>query len=136
MSSSDLTALLIGVAGLALLGGTVWAWRGRSRAARFWMPETLLGSWQLERCVLLGAPSFALLMLDLALLAGLGPAARPLGGAIFLLLCLPVLYFLLAFLPVPRVLYPGWAKEILDWRVHANAHLDTWLEEQRAKRDR
>ena len=135
MSEQLLPALLLGVTALTVLGLTGWAWRGRSTAARFWMPERPIGDWRLERCVLLGAPSFALLMLDAAVMAGLDtPQARAVAGPIFFLLCLPALYFLLAFLPVPTVLYPRWAKEIQSWRTQANAELDAWLAQRRAER--
>lgn len=134
MSEDLIAPLIVGVAALLLLGLTVWAWRGRSPAARFWMPETPMGSWMLERCVLLGAPTFALMMLDTAVMVGLDrPEAKAVGGAVFLILCLPGLYFVLAFLPVPRFLYPRWAKEIKVWRTHANAALDAWLAERRSK---
>ncbi|WP_147916753.1 hypothetical protein [Ruania zhangjianzhongii] len=135
MTQQHLLALVVAVAALALLGVTVWAWRGRSAAARFWMPETLVGSWQLERCVLLGAPTFALMMLDAAVMASIRtPEVTAVGGVIFLLLCLPSLYFILAFLPVPLALYPRWAKEIKEWRRQANAELDAWLAERRSQR--
>lgn len=135
MRPDHLAPLLLGTAALVLLGFTVWAWRGRSKTARFWMPETPVGSWQLERCVLLGAPVFALMMLDGAVIVGFdSPGVTVVGGAVLLLLCLPALYFILAFLPVPGWLYPGWAKEITVWRTQANAALDTWLAERRAER--
>lgn len=122
------------VAALVLLGVTVWAWRGRSRAARFWMPETLTGSWQLERCVLLGAPTCALMLLDVVVMLVVDtPAATAVSGMILLLLCLPGLYFLLAFPPVPRWLYPRWAKEIKVWRTEANQRLDAWLAQRKSR---
>ena len=123
------------VAASVLLGVAVWAWRGRSRAARFWMPETLTGSWQLERCVLLGAPTVALMLLDVVVMLVVDtPAATVVGGTVLLLLCLPGLYFLLAFLPVPRWLYPQWAKEIRVWRTEANQGLDARLAERKSRR--
>lgn len=122
------------VTALALLGVTVWAWRGRSRAARFWMPETPTGSWQLERCVLLGAPTVALMLLDVTVMLVVGtPAATAVCGTILLVLCLPGLYFLLAFLPVPRCLYPRWAKQIKVWRTYANERLDAWLAQRKSR---
>ena len=136
MLSGHPPSLLVAAVGLALLGGTIWARRGRSKAARFWMPLNLRGDWMLERCVLLGAPTFGLIMLSIALMAALdSPTATAIGGfLIIILLALPGVYFILAFLPVPRWLYPRWAREVLTWRTEANAGLDVWLAERRSHR--
>ena len=136
MLSGHPPSLLVAAVGLALLGGTIWARRGRSKAARFWMPLNLRGDWMLERCVLLGAPTFGLIMLSIALMAALdSPTATAIGGfLIIVLLALPGLYFILAFLPLPRWPYPRWAREILTWRKGADAGLQSWLDERRAAR--
>jgi len=135
MLAGHLPSLLVGTLGLVLLGGTLWARRGRSKAARFWMPLNLRGDWMLERCVVLGAPTFGLLMLSIAAMAALDSAtATAIGGfLIIVLLALPGVYFILAFLPLPPWLYPRWAREVLTWRKQADAGLDAWLAERRSQ---
>ncbi|SED91546.1 hypothetical protein SAMN04488554_1050 [Ruania alba] len=110
--------------GLCFVGGTVWARRGRSFRARSWM-YTPAGPMRTERMVILGAPTCGFGLLALSAVA-LPPGAFGIEFltphvlsvvmvmAIMLLglLALPLLYWVLVFIPIPDVCYPRWAREV------------------------
>ncbi|HLS63761.1 MAG TPA: hypothetical protein VK060_10310 [Ruania sp.] len=50
------------------------------------------------------------------------------------LLALPGVYFILAFLPLLPWRYPRWAREVLTWRTQTNVGLDAWSAERRSQR--
>jgi len=115
-------ALLAG--GLLILTVVGWARRGRSRAARKWM-YTPVGERYTERIVILGGPVCGLGLLALGIAAipehAFGSAlvgadlhgfAAAVALAILALLAVPLLYWVLIFLPLPDFLYPTWAREL------------------------
>ncbi|MFC0672404.1 hypothetical protein [Brachybacterium hainanense] len=101
-----LLGLVLLLAAAALRGGT-------PSALRFWM-DPWYENWQAERVVLLGIPLAGAALLCAAAIAAPVESSVPrlLGIGGLVVLCVPGLYFLLAFLPLPGFLYPRWARLI------------------------
>lgn len=131
MSEREVGSLALLAAGLVILACTVWARRGGSYRARSWMytagPPT--HSIHNERMVIFGGPTCGLGLVAWGLIAlprhafGLelvgtdATAATTLAGAILLaLLAVPLLYWILAFIPIADALYPRWAREVREDR--------------------
>lgn len=124
MSGRDWVCIALLAGGLLILAITGWARRGRFRAARAWM-HTPLGEMRTERIVILGGPvcGFGILALGIAAIpehafgadvvdADLHGITTAVALAILAVLVVPLLYWILVFLPLPDVLYPTWAREI------------------------
>lgn len=128
MSEREVGSLLLLAGALVFLLPTVWARRGRSYRARSWM-YTPAGSLRTERMVIFGGPTCGLGLLALAAIAlpphafGLAllgsevaAAAAAAGFVLLILLVLPLLYWVLLFIPMPDFLYPRWAREVREDR--------------------
>jgi len=128
MAQREVGTLVFLGAGLVILAVVVWARRGRSYRARSWM-YTPLGDMRTERIAILGGPICGLGLLACGAIA-LPPQAFGLtfigrevtaittaaGMAMFGLLALPLLYWVLIFIPLPDALYPRWAREVREDR--------------------
>ncbi|HIZ35297.1 MAG TPA: hypothetical protein H9815_05930 [Candidatus Ruania gallistercoris] len=128
MSEREVVTLLFLAVGIVILSVTIWAWRGRSFTARRWMYRPMGGKIT-ERAVILGGPICGLGSLGLAAIAlpphafglafigyELAATTRTAGVVLLVLLVLPLLYWFLKFIPLPDVLYPGWAREARAYR--------------------
>ncbi|WP_460476957.1 hypothetical protein [Brachybacterium huguangmaarense] len=104
--------------GLLSLGLVAWLRAGRSSRARAWMSTGPTEGWMAERVVLLGLPlGGAALLCAAALSAPVDwPVLRIVGGFGLVLLTPFVLWFILAFIPMPGLLYPRWARTIRERR--------------------
>lgn len=119
MSSLPLLPLiLVVVIGLLLLTYTLWSRHGGSPAARHWIAPPPAENWMLERIVVLGAPAIGLVLIDVAAILVLEgfPVLRAIAFAVLIVLLITVLYFVLAVIPLPLVLYPRWAREVVRRR--------------------
>lgn len=128
MAQREVGTVVFVLAGLAILALVLWARRGRSYRARSWM-YTPLGEDRTERMVLLGGPVCGLGLLAFGAIT-LPPRAfgwafvstevlavtTAAGIALLALLVLPLLYWVLIFIPLPDVLYPRWAREVREDR--------------------
>ncbi|GAA1486729.1 hypothetical protein GCM10009625_35340 [Brachybacterium fresconis] len=106
------------VVGLLLLAYTLWSRHGGSPPARHWIAPPPAENWMLERIVVLGAPAIGLALIDVAAILVLEgfPVLRGLAVGVLIVLLIPVLYFVLAVIPLPLVLYPRWAREVVRRR--------------------
>lgn len=151
MSEREVGTLVFLAAGLLILAPVVWARRGGSYRARSWM-YTPLGQMRTERMVILGGPVCGLGLLAFAALA-LPPQAfgwafvstevlafiTAAGIGLLALLVLPLLYWLLIFIPLPDFLYPPWAREVREDRrrfPQTSPHQPPHPKDQRDARDR
>ena len=131
MSEREVGSLVLLAAGLVILVFTVWARRGGSYRARSWMyaPGSPTHSIHNERIVIFGGPTCGFGLVALGAIAlpqhafGLEfvdtdvVAATTVTGAILLgLLVVPLLYWMLAFIPIADALYPRWAREVREDR--------------------
>src|SRR5699024_8621120 len=128
MAQREVGTLVFLGAGLVILALVVWARRGRSHRAGSWM-STAPGDMRTERMVILGGPVCGLGLLACGAIA-LPPPAFALtligrevtaittaaGMAMFGLLALPLLYWVLIFIPLPDALYPRWARDVREDR--------------------
>lgn len=114
MIHRELATIILGVLGLTLLVFTLWARLGLSPAARFWMSDGAVENWRAERFVVLGAPAIAVVLLAAAVLAAPVDSAgvRVVAGGVLLLALVPLLWTVLAVIPIPGFLYPAWARRI------------------------
>lgn len=118
VSQRVLLPLVFFLLGVVLLAYSAWSRHGGSRAARHWVSEPPTENWMLERIVILGAPAAGLalwsvaaifLFQDLTILRNLAIAALT-------VLLIPLLYFMVAVIPIPLLLYPRWAREVVRGR--------------------
>ena len=126
MSERLLVSLSLALIGLLLLGvGAGGGGRGGPRGGRRGPPAVLRGwmnplseNWMAERVVLLGLPTVGALLVCVALAAAphQWTVLRLLAIAGMVVLAVPALYFLIAPLPLPGFLYPGWARRLRDGR--------------------
>ena len=131
MSEREVGSLVLLAAGLVILAFTVWARRGGSYRARRWMytPGPPTHSRHDERIVIFGGPTCGFGLVAMGLIAlpqhafGLEfvdthvIAAATLAGAVLLgLLVVPLLYWILAFIPIADALYPRWARDVREDR--------------------
>ncbi|MEO2098611.1 MAG: hypothetical protein ABGX90_15875 [Brachybacterium sp.] len=117
MTGQLMTALGVGLVGLLMIGLGLWLRAGRPAAMRLWM-NPLSENWMAERVVLLGMPTVGALLVCLAAVAAphQWTMLRLLAIAGMVVLAVPALYFLIAPLPLPGFLYPGWARRLRDGR--------------------
>lgn len=117
MSERLLVSLSVALVGLVLLGVALWLRTGRPTALRGWM-NPLAENWMAERVVLLGLPTVGALLVCVAVAAAphQWTALRLLAIGAMVLLIVPAVYFLIALLPLPGFLYPGWARRVRDGR--------------------
>lgn len=117
MSERLLVSLSLALIGLLLLGVALWLRTGRPAVLRGWM-NPLSENWMAERVVLLGLPTVGALLVCVALAAAphQWTVLRLLAIAGMVVLAVPALYFLIAPLPLPGFLYPGWARRLRDGR--------------------
>ncbi|MEJ6542363.1 hypothetical protein PQI65_04015 [Brachybacterium paraconglomeratum] len=117
MTERLLVSLSLALIGLLLLGVALWLRTGRPAVLRGWM-NPLSENWMAERVVLLGLPTVGALLVCVALVAAphQWTALRLLAIAGMVVLAVPALYFLIAPLPLPGFLYPGWARRLRDGR--------------------
>lgn len=117
MTSQLMTALGVGLVGLLMIGLGFWLRAGRPAAMRLWM-NPLSENWMAERVVLLGMPTVGALLVCLAVVAAphQWTVLRLLAIVGMVVLAVPALYFLIAPLPLPGFLYPGWARRLRDGR--------------------
>lgn len=130
MSEREVGTLVLLAAGLAIVGATAWARRGGSFRARRWMYRPPPPSYAIhdERVVIFGGPTcgFGLLAFSAIALpphgfgglvsaevAGLGSLA---ALVVLAVLAVPLLWWVLPFIPIPDAFYPRWAREVLDDR--------------------
>ncbi|EWS79569.1 hypothetical protein [Brachybacterium phenoliresistens] len=120
MSQRALLAVVFALVGIVLLGIALWLRSGSPAPLRFWM-SPFHEDWMAERLVLLGLPTAGGLLLCCAAIAAPleTPLLRLLGVALLLVLAVPMLYFLAAFLPLPAFLYPRWARQVQAGRAQA-----------------
>lgn len=125
MSQRSVVAVVLLLAGIVVLAVTLWARSGASPLARSWMSSGPAEEWMQERVVVLGAPILGVILLCAAALAAPGEIAVLRWPAIIVLvlLILPVLYFIAAFIPLPDLLYPKWARAV---RRHRKQMLAAW----------
>jgi hypothetical protein len=105
---------VLGVLGVALLVFTLWARLGLTPRARRWMSDGVVENWRAERFVVLGAPALGVVLLAVAVLAtpfSLA-AVRVVAEVLLLLALVPLLWTVLAVIPMPGFLYPAWARRI------------------------
>ena len=99
--------------GLALIVYYVWARRGASPKARWWMGDGPVARPNGERMTILGAPAVALMCLSSAgIVAPVGGGA--LAAALFAVILLSfalVLIGRMSWISLPDALYPRWARE-------------------------
>ena len=109
--------LVVGLVGLLMIGLGLWLRAGRPAAMRRWM-NPLSENWMEERVVLLGMPTVGALLVCLAAVAAphQWTVLRLLAIAGMVVLAVPALYFLIAPLPLPGFLYPGWARRLREGR--------------------
>lgn len=117
MSERLLVSLSLALIGLLLLGVALWLRTGGPAVLRGWM-NPLSENWMAERVVLLGLPTVGALLVCVALAAAphQWTVLRLLAIAGMVVLAVPALYFLIAPLPLPGFLYPGWARRLRDGR--------------------
>lgn len=114
MLQGDLAISLTGL-GFAVTMG-VLTYIVRAGIWRSWM-DPWHQDWRMERLLLLHVPLIGLTGVAFMLMAFPAdvPALRLVGGILFVLLVPPWIYCVfLLFLPLPRWLYPKWAREIHD----------------------
>ncbi|WP_147917229.1 hypothetical protein [Ruania zhangjianzhongii] len=131
MSQREVGTLVFLAAGLIILAVTIWARRGGSYRARRWMytPGPPTHSIHSERMVIFGGPTCGFGLVAFGAIAlprnafGLELvgtdviAVTTLTGAILLgLLVVPLLYWVLVFIPIPDAFYPHWAREVREDR--------------------
>ncbi|HLR94616.1 MAG TPA: hypothetical protein VK053_08830 [Jiangellaceae bacterium] len=127
-----LAALLVGV---LILAYCVWARRGGSELARFWMGTELSERWNDERMAVLGGPAIALLCFCFAGIAAPGVGdylvwvAAPLAVPGFLLLAVA----LIPFIRLPDVLYPQWARDVRRRREATRRQMDEMMRRHRGR---
>ena len=117
MSERLLVSLSLALIGLLLLGVARGLRTGRPTVRRGWVnPQS--EKWMAERVVLLGLPTVGALLVCVALAAAphQWTVLRLLAIAGMVVLAVPALYFLIAPLPLPGFLYPGWARRLRDGR--------------------
>lgn len=97
-----------------LLALTAWTRAGASPAARAWMTTGPVEQWMLERVVVLGMPLLGVALLCASVLAAPWeiPALRLGAIGVLVILVIPTVYFILAFIPIPGALLPRWAREV------------------------
>ncbi|OFT55670.1 hypothetical protein HMPREF3159_09840 [Brachybacterium sp. HMSC06H03] len=117
MTGQLTTALGVGLVGLLMIGLGLWLRAGRPEAMHRWM-NPLSENWMAERVVLLGMPSVGALLVCLAVVAAphQWTVLRLLAIAGMVVPAVPALYVLIAPLPLPGFLYPGWARRLRDGR--------------------
>lgn len=110
--------LVLMILGLLALGLAAWLRAGLSPRARAWMSTGPTEEWMAERVVLLGLPLAGSALLCAAALSAPvdGLVLRVVGGVGLVLLVPFVLWFILAFIPMPGPLYPRWARAIRESR--------------------
>ena len=88
------------------------------QCSRHWLPAPPAENWQLERIVVLGAPSIGLLLITIgAMTLPLEtPVLRWIGIPVLVMLLIPLAWFIIAVIPVPVALYPRWARQTVRWR--------------------
>lgn len=104
------------VVGLGFLAYSMWARRGGSPAAREWMGNEFGSQTFDERMTVLGAPMLGVMCLCAA------AAVLPVIGKYLMLIALPVaviafipfFWAMMVFLPLPNVIYPGWARPLRE----------------------
>lgn len=118
VSSAAVAALVLTLCAAGIAGFDAWARLGFSPAARFWMSDGAVENWRAERFVVLGAPAIAVVLLAAAVLAAPVDSAgvRVVAGGVLLLALVPLLWTVLAVIPVPGFLYPAWARRIRTTR--------------------
>lgn len=113
MDDDVLLSTVLTAVGLALVVYYVWARRGASARARWWMGDGPVARPNGERMTILGAPAVALMCFSSA------GIAAPVGGGALVAALLPlallsfagVLIGRMSSIPLPDVLYPRWARE-------------------------
>ncbi|MGQ0465803.1 MAG: hypothetical protein ACT4QG_10845 [Sporichthyaceae bacterium] len=107
MSKEIFVWALCVVGGPALIAWSVWSYRGRSPRARRWLGDRVD-----ERSVIFVYPSLGIAMIvgPLASLMPLNPVTGLLIAAPFAMAFCWMSYGLIVFLPIPKFLYPKWAR--------------------------
>ncbi|HJF49601.1 MAG: hypothetical protein LOY01_13995 [Brachybacterium paraconglomeratum] len=109
--------LVVGLAGLLMIALSLWFRVGRPVLMSRWM-DPWSEDWQAERSVLLGLPTAGAMLLCVAAVGAIPEwnALRLLVVGAMGLLVVPMLYCLIAPLPLPGFLYPAWARALRDTR--------------------
>ncbi|MFD1717229.1 hypothetical protein [Georgenia deserti] len=128
-----LTRLLVSagtfVIGLALIGYSVRARRGRSPAARTWMGNEFGSFRRDERMTVLGAPVIGGMCWCFTM------TALPVVGTYLMLVALPIaallflalVIVLLPFVPLPDAVYPRWARPLRERNRRTEKAVKAWL---------
>lgn len=118
MPPDAVASVVLLILGIVVLGLAVWLRAGGSALARAWMSTGPNEEWMAERLVLLGLPlAGAALICAAALAAPLDlPIVRVLAVGVLLLLVPLVIWFVLAFIPLPGLLCPRGARAIRERR--------------------
>lgn len=118
MTQRTIICIILILPGLLLLVYTAWARHGGTPGSRHWLPAPPAENWQLERIVVLGAPSIGLLLITIGAMAlpSATPVLRWIGVPVLVMLLIPLAWFIIAVIPVPVALYPRWARQTVRWR--------------------
>ncbi|HLS15436.1 MAG TPA: hypothetical protein VK095_13075 [Beutenbergiaceae bacterium] len=126
MTDRIIVASLAVAGGIAFVVYACWARAGRSPRARRWAGNMLAQPyWWSDRFAVLAAPAAGIWLISFSLMVTLPGAPTALVAilrAAFILASLGLVWGILS-LPIPRALYPRWARAIRDQRKQVDEHL-------------